>query len=133
MSELERLESLKAGVLSAIMVVLVDSAAAIYLSSRAEELGLRLGIVGLSGFLFGVTYRYAVRGDSNPHLKSGVIGAFGLVRGLAQLEGLEIPEEVTAIALLSPLLSLFESLGLFGIAGIGLDFALKRLWVKPML
>ncbi|WP_159784692.1 hypothetical protein [Sodalinema gerasimenkoae] len=129
MTDLERLESLKAGVFSAIMAVLVDSAAAIYLSSRAGELGLRLGIVALSGFLFGVTYRYAVRGDSNPHLKSGVIGAFGLVRGLAQLEGLEIPEGITAIALLS----LFESLGLFGIAGIGLDFALKRQWVKPML
>ncbi|USR89843.1 hypothetical protein NEA10_13355 [Phormidium yuhuli AB48] len=129
MSELERLESLKAGVLSAVIVVLVDSVAAISVSSRAEDLTLRLGIVALSGFLFGVTYRYAVRGDSNPHLKSGVIGAFGLVRGLAQLEGLDIPEQVTAIALLS----LFESLGLFGIAGLGLDVALKRQWVKPML
>ena len=103
MSELERLESLKAGVLSAVIVVLVDSVAAISVSSRAEDLTLRLGIVALSGFLFGVTYRYAVRGDSNPHLKSGVIGAFGLVRGLAQLEGLDIPEQVTAIRPVIPI------------------------------
>lgn len=128
MTDQDRLESLKAGVLSALTVVIADSGVALYLS-RLDELGLRLAIVAVSGFLFGVTYRYAVRGDANPHLKSGVVGAFGLVRGLAQLEGLEMSEVVGAIALLS----LFESLGLFGLAGLGLDVALRRSWVKPRL
>ncbi len=129
MTDQDRLESLKAGVLSALTVVIADSGVALYLSSRLVELGLRLAIVAVSGFLFGVTYRYAVRGDANPHLKSGVVGAFGLVRGLAQLEGLQIPDDVGAIALLS----LFESLGLFGLAGLCLDFALRRTWVNPRL
>ena len=40
-----------------------------------------LGVVAVSCALFGVTYRYAVRGeDANPQLKAGVVAAFGLVR-----------------------------------------------------
>ena len=36
--------------------------------------------------LFGVTYRYIIRSDKNPQLKAGGILAFGLVRGLTQIE-----------------------------------------------
>jgi hypothetical protein len=43
-------------------------------------------ILGFSGFLFGVTYRYIIRVDTNPHLKTGGILVFGLVRGLTQIE-----------------------------------------------
>ena len=41
-----------------------------------------LGVVTLSCALFGVTYRYAVRGEdaNNPQLMAGVVAAFGLVR-----------------------------------------------------
>ena len=34
-------------------------------------------------FLFGVVYRYAVRSDSNPMLKQGVVGAFVITRSWA--------------------------------------------------
>lgn len=38
--------------------------------------GIALG----TGFLFGVAYRYTVRGDRNPHLWQGVVWAFSGVR-----------------------------------------------------
>ncbi len=54
-------------------------------------LGMWLGAIGcaiaaLSGALFALTYRYAVRRDGNPQLKGGVILAFTLVRSLAQVD-----------------------------------------------
>lgn len=59
---------------------------------------LRLGFSGATGFLFGITYRYAVRSDpANPHLKSGAIGAFALTRTFAAVE--RLPFDVAAIAL----------------------------------
>lgn len=43
-------------------------------------------IAFFSGLLFGVTYRYLIRSDKNPQLKAGGVLAFGLVRGLTQIE-----------------------------------------------
>ncbi|TVQ58749.1 MAG: hypothetical protein EA366_06120 [Spirulina sp. DLM2.Bin59] len=42
--------------------------------------GLTLAIALGTGFLFGVAYRYTVRGDRNPHLWQGVVWAFSGVR-----------------------------------------------------
>jgi hypothetical protein len=43
------------------------------------------GVVAVSCALFGVTYRYAVRGqETNLQLKGGVVAAFGLVRQTVQ-------------------------------------------------
>ena len=43
-----------------------------------------IGIAAVSCAVFGVTYRYAVRKDlGNNELKGGVVGAFGLARGLS--------------------------------------------------
>jgi len=43
-------------------------------------------VVAVSCALFGVTYRYAVRGqEANLQLKGGVVAAFGLVRQIAQM------------------------------------------------
>lgn len=59
---------------------------------------LRIGFSGATGFLFGITYRYAVRSDpANPHLKSGAIGAFALTRTFAAIE--RMPFDPAAIAL----------------------------------
>jgi len=59
---------------------------------------LRIGFSGATGFLFGITYRYAVRSDpANPHLKSGAIGAFALTRTFAAVE--RMPFDPAAIAL----------------------------------
>ncbi len=88
-----------------------------------------LAIAGLSGFLFGVTCRYAIRQDHNPHLSSGVVLAFGLVRGLAQLR----LEDATLDLLPLLLFAIFESIGLFAIAYLVLSFAMQRSWIKPCL
>ncbi len=86
---------------------------------------LLVAIAQLSGFLFGVTYRYIVRQDNNPHLRAGAVGAFSLVRGLAQIEA----GGGASISLW--LLFLLESFALFLGARLALDGAINRGWVKP--
>jgi hypothetical protein len=86
----ERVESLKAGIVSGTVTAALWSAIALVAGPRLgldrPGLLLAVGIAGFSGLLFGVTYRYVIRHDRNPHLKSGAVGAFALVRGLAQVE-----------------------------------------------
>ena len=93
--------------------------------------------IAVSGFLFGMTYRYVIRDDRNPHLKSGAVLAFGLVRAIPQIEpGIShilgsipnIPnlQDVWPLAILG-----LESLILFAAARIVLDWAIERNWVKP--
>ena len=142
----ERIESLKAGLLGAAIATLTFSL--MTLSDRllfqgpewAETHQIPIlndwlvtpefisgAIAALAGFLFGVTYRYIVRQDDNPHLKSGAVLAFGLVRGLAQVD--------TVLAHQSdPLLLVIltgESVLLFAIAQVGLEVAFRQGWVKP--
>ncbi|HEY9728532.1 MAG TPA: hypothetical protein V6D50_18950, partial [Chroococcales cyanobacterium] len=79
----ERIESLKAGTLAALFFTLVYSLIAVVntlvLGEQFEELAtlqittafewvVKVAIAWLSGFLFGVTYRYVIRDDKNPHL-----------------------------------------------------------------
>jgi len=135
----ERLESLKIGLLAASVallsfglldqgVLLLPPLASLLTHTRGiGTIGLTAAIVGLSGFLFGVTYRYVVRRDRNPHLKSGVVLAFGLVRGLAQLEtGVRLAEVLPLLGWL-----VVESLLLFAIVGAVVDVALTTGKVTP--
>jgi hypothetical protein len=132
----ERIESAKAAVIGGFSLVLgfVLVAIARYFIPQVPVVSpltldgwLHGAIAFFSGFLFGVTYRYAVRRDRNFQLKSGVAAAFGLVRGFAEVDlGLDAGVELGQLAL-----RLGESLVLFAIAGIILDFALQRGWVKP--
>lgn len=94
----------------------------------ATSLWSGLAIAVCSGGLFGITYRYTVRQDANAHLKSGVVLAFALVRGLAQVDGASALSQggwpfVVAIT---------ESLLLFGGAGALVELALRRGWVRSM-
>jgi hypothetical protein len=97
----ERIESLKAGILAGLSLVLAYGITTVgnslVLVAQVEALAplqittvvnliVRVAIAFFSGFLFGVTYRYVIRDDKNPHLKSGAVLAFGLVRGLAPVE-----------------------------------------------
>lgn len=137
----ERIESLKAGLAGATGASIVFSG--LWLGSvwvmlpglsgdqwiRALfslETLLQASFVGFSGFLFGVTYRYIVRRDQNPHLRSGAALAFGLVRGLAQIDAslMRDPIWISGIKLL-------ESMLLFGILALMLDWLLQRGWLKP--
>lgn len=132
---LERIESLKAGTLAALSVSLAYGIVLLSNSLVLAELQVtngvnflvRVAIAWLSGFLFGVTYRYIIRDDSNPHLKTGAVFAFGLVRGLAQVDvGLNFPNAFWSFVLMGG-----ESLLLFAIARLTLDFAIRNSWVKP--
>ncbi|MBD0334346.1 MAG: hypothetical protein ICV62_02555 [Cyanobacteria bacterium Co-bin13] len=143
-SSAERLESLKAAALTGAVTAAV--AALLLVAHRSQSLGwaaalasiisaglsgwgfwIGVAIAALSGSLFGLTYRYAIRQDLNPQLKSGVVLAFGLVRGLAQVDiGSALAQQGW------PFLSaLAESLLLFATAGFFLDLALQKQWVKP--
>ena len=89
---IERIESVKAGSLGGIaagisygLMLTIDRFLLHEYSRSFVSLGLEISIAIVSGFLFGVTYRYIIRCDRNNHLNSGAVLAFGLVRGLAQV------------------------------------------------
>ena len=136
----ERLESFKAGMIAAIFFASAELAMTLLntnvLLNRGEQFSffnlswginllIRGGIAWISGFLFGVTYRYIIRGDRNSHLNDGAVLAFGLVRGLVFLE------ENTL--LWSGSILLIESLICFAIARLSLDVALKYKLIKPFI
>lgn len=147
-STAERLESLKAGSLAALSLLLAFGLVAIAnnlilaklpalttLQTTAIDLNLvvRCAIASISGFLFGVTYRYAIRRDTNPQLKAGVVFAFGLVRGLAQVDvelsghtSILLAKNIGFYAALA-----LESMLMFAIAAIILDFTIQRHWIEP--
>ena len=139
----ERLESLKAGVngsislglaflsTSLINVFWLDKYFPLVGYDKIDLVNLQVllsGVIaGFSGFLFGVTYRYIIRVDTNPHLKTGGIWAFGLVRGLTQIEvGWNINNPVLPFLILAA-----ESILWFALAAFALDAAILRKWLKP--
>jgi hypothetical protein len=149
-SPVERVESLKAGTVAAFAMFLgfgaiaavnslilahrLDFLASLQVRAIDLNFAFRGTIAFLSGFLFGVTYRYAIRSDTNPQLKSGVVLAFGLVRAFGQLDaGLFF--EAAKIPALQDLLPFVvrsvESVVLFAIAAFVLDWTIARLWIKP--
>ncbi|WP_031294175.1 hypothetical protein [Leptolyngbya sp. Heron Island J] len=138
----ERIESIKAGIIAAVAGIAVslvfvglDS-----LSVLAQPLSQsvmfeaiqRVAVAAVCGFLFGVTYRYIVRQDQNPHLRSGAVGAFALTRGLSQLENVDLSALVLS-GVVSLAIPLVESFGLFLAIRLVLDFGLKQQWLKPFM
>lgn len=138
----ERLESFKAGIIAAasLWVAFISTAVVnslflakyfVALSSlRVDSVTwqwlVRGAIAIVCGLLFGVTYRYAIRGDDNFQLKSGTVLAFGLVRGLTQLDlGLNTPDSVLPFVVMAG-----ESIFWFAVAAVILNWAIQRGWVK---
>jgi hypothetical protein len=132
---LERIESIKAGSLGGVatgivygMTICIDAIVWHEYSKSLLSLGLATAIAIVCGFLFGVTYRYVIRTDRNDHLNDGVVLAFGLVRGLAQVD-------VSAFTLWQVWvdgLIVGKSLVLFAIARYTIDYALSASWVLPI-
>ncbi|MEA5452509.1 hypothetical protein VB780_28310 [Leptolyngbya sp. CCNP1308] len=140
----DRIESLKAAVLAGIAAGIV--AAVLLLAHRVPSLGLGAAltsiasglsgstfwvsalIAGLSGGLFGITYRYAVRQDENSQLKAGVVLAFSLVRGLA------LVNVAAAVSLRGwPFAAaIAESLLIFTTAAASLELARQQNWIQPV-
>ncbi len=132
----ERIESIKGGITAAAAFAIADWGiilANTLISNVSnfqlipvyslEDCLLRAIIAVSSGFLFGVTYRYIIRTDKNFHLQDGAVLAFGLVRGLALIEG-------KIISLILPVL-IMESIISFAIARWVLDFALAKKLIRP--
>jgi hypothetical protein len=139
----ERIESLKAGILAAFCLIiaffLTNLVNNLVLATNFEQLAslatdslnlqslVSAGIVSFCGLLFGVTYRYIIRADKNPQLKAGGVLAFGLVRGLTQVEvGLSYSKNVLPFVVLG-----VESILWFGLAAFFLDTAMQLGWIKP--
>lgn len=127
----ERIESLKIGFLAAVaftVAYLLTLVIQLKFVSDLTSFGwVQIAIAALSGFLFGVTYRYIVQNQENPHLKEGTVLAFGLVRGLVPLETSNGLNE----HFLSLSLFVGESLFCFAIARWCLDLAFSYGWLKP--
>ena len=140
----ERIESVKAGLITAIAFTIADLIAILlnnlifvrwgmqfrllHLTSQLDSL-ITIATALVSGFLFGVTYRYIIRNDRNSHLKDGAVMAFGLVRGLALLEATAIKSgQFWSLTIL-----ITESIWGFAIARYCLDFALQKKIIKPFL
>jgi hypothetical protein len=140
----ERVESVKAGSIAAIATTLIFVILAVFRSALfGNALGLNWAIAwqtalaGFSGFLFGVTYRYIIRQDQNSHLKSGAILAFGLVRGLAEIEALVTDELLKSERLwqiglaIDCGLDVLQSVVIFAVGAIALNWSLQNQWLRP--
>lgn len=138
---IERIESLKAGILSALSltfayclttlgnnwVLAQFEGLATLQSTTITNLLVKVAIAFFSGFLFGITYRYIIRDDQNSHLKEGAVLAFGLVRGLAPVEvETNLADSFWVLGVLG-----VESLVYFTLARFTLDWALHHHWLKP--
>jgi hypothetical protein len=139
----ERIESVKAGVVGAGSFVLAELGVVLFktlvfpsLQEQSSQTTVALNLEWLlpiaigavSGFLFGVTYRYIIRDDHNSHLNDGAVLAFGLVRGLALIEGKPVLSELLLLSFL-----IFQSIIYFAIARLALDLAIARKLIKPFL
>ena len=85
---LDRIESAKVGTISATGGVLLSLPLALsQFNGNAFNQFADVGATAVSCALFGIVYRYAVRENIDDfQLKGGVVGAFGLVRGVGQAE-----------------------------------------------
>lgn len=138
----ERLESLKAGIIGGLSVCFAFLLASLLntfvlakyfqtLASLQSDVNWHWWLSGavatFTGLLFGITYRYIIRSDQNPQLKTGGVLAFGLVRGLTQIElGWNSHSTILPFLVLA-----FESILWFAIAAIALNIAIQLHWVKP--
>ena len=131
---LERIESVKAGSLGGITagvgyggIVAIDRILFGGHSLPLISLSLEMAIAIAASFLFGVTYRYIIRTDRNHHLNSGAVLAFGLVRGLAQVD----VREFGLTEMLMNGVVVGESVVLFTICRYAIDYALASQWILP--
>lgn len=129
----ERVESIKAGGIAALSVAMIFPITVLVndlLATRFTAFPVNYWISGtialFAGFLFGITYRYVIRQDENSHLKSGAVMAFGLVRGLAQVDiGITTQNTIVPLVVMA-----IESMLLFAIARLILDWAMTQGWIQ---
>ncbi|KAJ7535679.1 hypothetical protein O6H91_12G042500 [Diphasiastrum complanatum] len=132
----ERIESIRAAAVSALGGVSASLPFAIA-SGQGLDLNFFLseGSILVSCALFGVCFRYIVRRDlDNIQLKAGAAAAFGLVRGLGQLETTQLLVDCSkggCHEVFEAALDAGQSLYIFFSAALVLDFCLKKKLLKP--
>lgn len=131
----ERLESIKAASVSAIVGTLAGLPFSIAQVTSSTQLILPSAITFISCALFGVTFRYIIRRDlDDNHLKTGAAAAFGVVKGLAMLDG-GPPLELEVGSLLSHAftgaVNVSENLIIFLFAVVGLEYCIKMRILSP--
>ncbi len=135
LNQVERLESLKTGVLGGLTALSMQGLIGLGHGFIEHWSGLpaldallvSATIAALSGFLFAVTYRYVIRQDNNSHLRQGAVLAFSLVRGLPEVE--RQWQGGTAIAFLA--LPVLDSILLFTGVTLALNSALAHGLIRP--
>ncbi|KAG2485157.1 hypothetical protein HYH03_016047 [Edaphochlamys debaryana] len=138
----ERIESLKAAAVAtaaglAAELPLVALAAGGDGAGSPLSSALSLAAAAGAAFLFGATYRYAVRDDSsNTHLRGGVVAAFALVRvagagDALQAAAAQAGNNPLGLDVVGPA-ALYgaEGLLMFGFASVALEIAFSQGWVK---
>lgn len=89
----ERLESIKAALVSAVVGTLAGLPLSLTQVTSSSQLILPVAINFVSCALFGVTFRYTIRSDlDNVQLKTGTFAAFGLVKGMIYNLGVKVDE-----------------------------------------
>ena len=129
----ERVESAKAAACSAIAGTLLSAPLLLSQSPGGSVSVESLAGVFLSCSLFGVVFRYAVRDDANnDQLKAGVLGAFGLTRGLGEADVYLHGSDATALASWAEAALLVgESVLTFAFAYAALEYGYENELLKP--
>ena len=130
--EAEKMESAKAAVVAGAGGTLLATPLAL---SQGGGL-VSLGVVAASCAVFGVTYRYAVRRDlGNNELKGGVVGAFGLARGLSAadvyLRAAAVNGDADFAAYAQAALLAGQGVLTYAFAAVALEQAFARGFLKP--
>ncbi|KAI3501481.1 hypothetical protein L1887_29350 [Cichorium endivia] len=124
----EKIESIKAALISAIVGTLASLPISVTHVTNAYELTVSTAITISACALYGATFRYAVRRDLDDyHLKIGTSAAFGIVKGLATLDGGAYLEEDA----LNGAVCVSENVLIFVIAAAGLDICYKMGILTP--
>lgn len=130
----ERSQSAKAALVSAVAGTLLTAPLFLSQSGASSLVALEsVGGVFVSCLVFGVTYRYALRDDlGNRQLKGGVVGAFGLARGLGAADVYLHGSDAGAVASWAEAALLAgEAVLTFALAGAALEVAFEKDVIKP--
>ncbi|MQL70363.1 hypothetical protein Taro_002685 [Colocasia esculenta] len=133
--ERERLESIKAALISSIVGTLAGLPISFYQASSSIQLVAHLAVIFISCALFGVTFRYTMRRDlDNIQLKTGICAAFGFVRGLSAAETSK-PWEFDNINFLPLAVDgatyVLEGTLIFIFSAVALDYCIKMGFLSP--
>ncbi|KVH95284.1 hypothetical protein Ccrd_002651 [Cynara cardunculus var. scolymus] len=131
----EKLESVKAASISAIVGTLASLPISLTHDTNAFQLTVSTAITIITCALYGATFRYAVRRDMDDfHLKTGTSAAFGIVKGVATLDGRPYLEHEAGSLLpqaLNGAICVSENVLIFLFAAAGLDICYKMGILSP--